>query len=174
VTPAHDPNDWDIGQRHDLEAINIMGPDGSISDRHGWDDASDDAKPFVGLSREDARAAIVAWFTKSGLLENIRDYSHSVGHSYRSHVPIEPYLSDQWYVRVTDDRLRGEALRSMASEQHDGEMPARLDGSNSNGDSTLHFSPPRYARTSSSGMRIFATGASVANFGGDIAFRCGP
>ena len=147
VTPAHDPNDWDIGQRHDLEAINIMAPDGSISDRHGWDDVPDDAKPFVGLSREDARAAIVAWFTESGLLENIRDYSHSVGHSYRSHVPIEPYLSDQWYVRVTDDRLRGEALRSMASEQHDGEMPARTDGSTSNGDGTLHFSPPRYART---------------------------
>ena len=52
--------------------------------------------------------------TLSGLLEDQRAYTHAVGHSYRSHEPIEPYLSDQWYVKVTDDRLRGSALRAMA------------------------------------------------------------
>ena len=54
VTPAHDPNDWDIGIRHDLDVINVLGPDGSISDEHGWDDISPSARQFVGLSREEA------------------------------------------------------------------------------------------------------------------------
>ena len=109
VTPAHDPNDWDIGVRHDLPVVNILGPDGSISADHGWEDVSDEARQFVGMTREDARAAIVAWFDANGLLEATRAYNHSVGHSYRSHVPIEPWLSDQWFVAVTDDRLRGSA-----------------------------------------------------------------
>ncbi|MEL6986057.1 MAG: class I tRNA ligase family protein, partial [Actinomycetota bacterium] len=90
VTPAHDPNDWDIGLRHDLPVINVMGPDGAISDQYGWEDISAEAQAFVGSSREDARAGIVQWFDDNGLLEQVRDYHHSVGHSYRSHVPIEP------------------------------------------------------------------------------------
>ncbi len=143
VTPAHDPNDWDIGLRHDLEVINIMAPDATISDRHGWEDVSPEAKQFVGMSREAAREAIVAWFKDAGLLENIRDYSHSVGHSYRSHVPIEPYLSDQWYVRVTDDRLRGAALRSMVNDQYEGDR----DQSDRPDDGGIRFTPPRYAKT---------------------------
>ena len=69
------------------------------------------------MSREVARAGIVEWFSERGLLEEVRDYSHSVGHSYRSHVPIEPWLSDQWYVAVTDDRLRGSALRALDPDQ---------------------------------------------------------
>ncbi len=100
VTPAHDPNDWDIGQRHSLAAINIMAPDASISDAHGWTPETDAARQFVGLSREAAREAIVSWFKEHDLLEEVRPYRHSVGHSYRSHVPVEPYLSDQWYVAV--------------------------------------------------------------------------
>ncbi len=100
VTPAHDPNDWDIGQRHDLEVINTMAPDASISDAHGWTPETEEAKEFVGLSREAARERVVAWFKEHGLLEKVVPYRHSVGHSYRSHVPVEPYLSDQWYVAV--------------------------------------------------------------------------
>tara|TARA_B100001059_G_scaffold223784_1_gene249149 strand:+ start:1509 stop:4487 length:2979 start_codon:yes stop_codon:yes gene_type:complete len=146
VTPAHDPNDWEIGQRHDLEAINVMGPDASISDKHGWEDISEEARCFLGLSREDARTAIIEWFRKHELLEEIRDYDHAVGHSYRSHVPIEPYLSDQWFVRVTDDRLRGEAMRSINPEQYDGTPPPRETGSRE-GDGELSFSAPRYARS---------------------------
>jgi len=146
VTPAHDPNDWDIGQRHDLPTINIMGPDGAISDRHGWEDVSDEARRFVGMSREDAREAVVAWFKTAGLLEEIRPYTHSVGHSYRSHVPIEPWLSDQWYVRVTDDRLRGEALRAMAPSQAQDVIPERASGPRE-GDGGITFTPARYART---------------------------
>lgn len=144
VTPAHDPNDWDIGLRHDLEPINILAPDASISERHGFEDCSDEARVFVGMSREDAREAIVAWFKEHGALEEVREYAHAVGHSYRSHVPIEPYLSDQWYVRVTDDRLAGAALRAMDPTQVEGEPMA---GDAAPGDGGLKFSPPRYAKT---------------------------
>ena len=100
VTPAHDPNDWDIGQRHGLEVVNVMAPDASISDAHGWTPETEEARQFVGLTREQAREKVVAWFKANGLLEEVRPYRHSVGHSYRSHVPVEPYLSDQWYVAV--------------------------------------------------------------------------
>ncbi|MDP7009058.1 MAG: valine--tRNA ligase [Phycisphaerales bacterium] len=146
VTPAHDPNDWAIGLRHQLEVINVMAPDASMSDAHGWEDVSDEAKQFLGLSREDARESILAWFKENDLLEGVREYNHSVGHSYRSHVPIEPYLSDQWYVRVTDDRLSGEALRALSPNQYEGTPPKRESG-NSQGDGELSFYPSRYAHT---------------------------
>ncbi|MDA1007442.1 MAG: valine--tRNA ligase [Planctomycetota bacterium] len=148
VTPAHDQNDWEIGLRHKLPAINVMGPDGSISDHHGWTDLSEEARSLVGLTRELAREKIVAWFRDHGLLEQAKPYRHAVGHSYRSHVPVEPYLSDQWYVRVTDDRLRGSALRAMAADQRtstssssESNQPVAL------GDGELRFFPARYAKT---------------------------
>jgi valyl-tRNA synthetase len=101
VTPAHDPDDWAIGQRHNLDVINVMAPDGSISDKHGWGDATEpEARNLLGMDRFEAREAIVEWFRQENLLEDVRDYTHEVGHSYRSHVPIEPYLSDQWYIAV--------------------------------------------------------------------------
>jgi valyl-tRNA synthetase len=74
--------------------VNVMAPDGSISDKHGWTDIGD-AGFLLGKSREDARTLVVDWFKKNGLLEDIKPYKHSVGHSYRSHVPIEPYLSER-------------------------------------------------------------------------------
>ena len=144
VTPAHDPNDWELGIRHGLSAINVMAPDGSISDRHGWTDVSPDARPFCGLSREKARVAIVAWFKANGLLEGEKPYRHSVGHSYRSLVPVEPMLSDQWYVRVTDPRLAGSALAAMVDDQFDG---ARSSAAAREGDGSLRFFPARYSRT---------------------------
>ena len=101
VTPAHDPDDWEIGQRHNLRVVNVMGPDGSISDKYGWSDADNpDAQSLLGMDRFEAREAIVEWFRQEKLLEDVRPYAHEVGHSYRSHVPIEPYLSDQWYIAV--------------------------------------------------------------------------
>jgi valyl-tRNA synthetase len=103
VTPAHDPDDWEIGQRHELEIINVMAPDGSISDKYGWEDADEpEAQSLLGMDRFEAREAIVEWFRLEKLLEDVREYSHEVGHSYRSHVPIEPYLSDQWYIAVKE------------------------------------------------------------------------
>jgi valyl-tRNA synthetase len=104
VTPAHDPDDWAIGERHNLPVINVMAPDGSISDEYGWTDwdqvKNPDVENLIGMDRFEAREAVVEWFRQENLLEEIRDYTHEVGHSYRSHVPIEPYLSDQWYVAV--------------------------------------------------------------------------
>lgn len=122
VTPAHDPNDYDIGQRHDLPIINVMAPDASISITHGWPaeenaEANAALNPIVGLTREAARKAIVRWFKENDLLAEMKPYRHAVGHSYRSHVPVEPYYSDQWYLKVTDDKLRGAALRAMADDQ---------------------------------------------------------
>ncbi|MHC4985170.1 MAG: valine--tRNA ligase [Planctomycetota bacterium] len=103
VTPAHDPDDWQIGQRRVLSIVNVMAPDGTISDRHGWDDcAGSDAEFLLGMDRFEARKAIIEWFKIEGLLEDVREYTHPVGHSYRSHVPIEPYLSDQWYIAVKE------------------------------------------------------------------------
>jgi valyl-tRNA synthetase len=101
VTPAHDPDDWEIGQRHNLEVINVLAPDGTISNKFGWQDAKDSDVGFLlGMDRFEAREAIVEWFREEGLLEEVKPYTHEVGHSYRSHVPIEPYLSDQWYIAV--------------------------------------------------------------------------
>lgn len=127
VTPAHDPNDYMIGQRHDLEMINIMAPDASISDQHGWDreERGEDGHIFLGKSREEARKLVIKEFdartvaegSEGSLLEKMVPHRHSVGHSYRSHVPVEPYLSDQWYCKVTDDKLRGNAQRALKPEQ---------------------------------------------------------
>jgi len=148
VTPAHDPNDAEIGKRHNLAVINMLAPDASISDQHGWP-AEDvgDARMFIGLSREAAREKVVKEFDARGLLEGKKPYTHSVGHSYRSHVPIEPYLSDQWYMKVTDDRLVGEAQRALAEGQFEGEKPKRAAGASSSDDGSLTFYPARYART---------------------------
>ena len=121
VTPAHDTNDYEIGRRHNLPVINVMAPDASISDKHGWTEVGD-AHLFVGMSREAARKKVVEEFKArsvggQSLLADRKPYRHSVGHSYRSHAAIEPYLSDQWYVKVTDDRLAGAANRALVQDQ---------------------------------------------------------
>ncbi|MEO1585591.1 MAG: class I tRNA ligase family protein, partial [Planctomycetota bacterium] len=151
VTPAHDPNDYDIGLRHDLDQINVMAPDASISADHGWEDVGD-ATWALGLSREDARKQVEERFKAAGLLADKKPYTHAVGHSYRSHAIVEPYLSDQWYVRVTDDRLKGAALRAMATDQR---TEASLERARSSSEGTapspddggLRFHPDRYAKT---------------------------
>ena len=151
VTPAHDPNDYLIGQRHELPVINVMAPDASISRDHGWDDFADcDAAaigPFLGLSREDARKAIVKWFKANDLCPEVIPHRHAVGHSYRSHAAIEPYHSDQWYLAVTDDKLKGAALRAMDAGQR-GESEDPGFASEAEPAATgLTFTPPRYAKT---------------------------
>ncbi|MEM6393258.1 MAG: valine--tRNA ligase [Planctomycetota bacterium] len=162
VTPAHDPNDYEIGQRHDLDIINVMAPDASISIDHGWPEkenprAIEGLQPFVGQTREAARKAIVRWFKENDLLAEVKPYRHAVGHSYRSHAAIEPYYSDQWYLKVTDDRLAGAALRALDESQreassHDAfnaKTPRRQDAKEEpTGPTTgLTFTPPRYAKT---------------------------
>jgi len=150
VTPAHDPDDWEIGLRHGLEVVNVMAPDGSISDKYGWEDATaPEAQALLGMDRFEAREAIVEWFRQENLLEDVREYVHEVGHSYRSHVPIEPYLSDQWYIAVKkpieylEEKFgqgliegTGVPVNSLAGLA----LKPLLDG-------WLHFIPERYART---------------------------
>jgi valyl-tRNA synthetase len=147
VTPAHDPVDWEIGQRHGLDAVNVLAPDGTISDRHGWDDAKGtDAEQLLGLDRFEAREAIVEWFRQENLLEEVREYAHEIGHSYRSHVPVEPYLSDQWYVAVKQpvptrpDEGPLDGTDVPASSLAGLALAPLLDG-------RLRFIPHRYART---------------------------
>jgi len=150
VTPAHDPDDWEIGQRHGLDVINVMAPDGSISDKYGWADAGDpDAQALLGMDRFEAREAIVEWFRQEEMLEDVREYSHEVGHSYRSHVPIEPYLSDQWYIAVK------KPIGPLAEKFGEGLIDSTDVPVNSLAglalkpllDGRLRFIPERYART---------------------------
>jgi valyl-tRNA synthetase len=140
VTPAHDPNDYEIGLRHNLPMVNVLAPDGTISDQHGWTDVGG-AEEFLGLDRYEAREAVVEWFRRNGLLEDVKPYRHSVGHSYRSHVAIEPYLSDQWYMKVTDDRLRGAALRVLSSSTSDDATDEGTDSEGGMGVSPMHTRP---------------------------------
>ncbi len=93
VTPAHDPNDYDTGLRHDLEMINILTPDGMINENGG---------AFAGQDRYEAREGVVAELERLGLMEKIEEHENQVGHSDRSKTPIEPYLSDQWFVKMED------------------------------------------------------------------------
>ena len=94
VTPAHDPNDFDIAQRHDLPYINIMNDDASLNDTV--------PKEFQGLSRELARKTIVKKMESENLLEKVEDYVNNIGYSERGNVPIEFYMSKQWYMKMKD------------------------------------------------------------------------
>lgn len=91
ITPAHDPADFEIGQRHNLEIIDIMNPDATMNELAGDD--------FKGLNREDARKLAVQKLKDLGLLIEVQDYEHNVGYSERGDVPIEPRLSDQWFLK---------------------------------------------------------------------------
>lgn len=89
VTPAHDPNDFEIAERHGVAKINILNADATITAEGG---------PYAGLDRYEARARVVADLEAAGLLAGIDDHAHAVGHCYRCHTVIEPWLSDQWFV----------------------------------------------------------------------------
>jgi valyl-tRNA synthetase len=93
VTPAHDMNDYDMGQRHKLEVINIFNDDASTNEKA--------PEGFRGLDRYEARKKVVKWFEENGLLDKIEDYEHKVGYSERGNVPIEPYLSEQWFMKMS-------------------------------------------------------------------------
>jgi len=91
VTPAHDPNDFAIGQRHGLPQITVMAKDGSMNEAAGL---------FAGLDRFEARKAVVAAMEAEGLLVKVEPHRHSVPYSDRGKVPVEPLLSTQWFVRT--------------------------------------------------------------------------
>ena len=117
VTPAHDPNDYQVGLRHGLKMINILNPDGSINENGGT---------YAGLDRFKARKKVVADLERLGLLEEVEAYETEIGHSDRSKTPIEPYLSDQWFVRL--DELAKQACELVSKKK-------------------VKFFPERYAKT---------------------------
>ncbi|HEX9939525.1 MAG TPA: valine--tRNA ligase [Longimicrobium sp.] len=92
ITPAHDPNDFDVAQRVGAPALNVMTPDAVINDEA--------PERFRGMDRSEARRAVVAAFDQLGLLERVEDHTHAVPHCYRCDTVVEPRLSDQWFVRM--------------------------------------------------------------------------
>ena len=94
VTPAHDPNDFEMGKRHDLQVVNIMDEEGVLNENVPGE--------FRGLDRFVAREKVVEALNEKGLLEKVEDYSTNVGYSDRGGVPIEPYLSEQWFMRMPE------------------------------------------------------------------------
>ena len=93
ITPAHDPNDFEVGIRHDLPVIKVMNDDGTMNENAG---------KYEGMDETEARAAVVADMAKLGLLLKTEDYEHNVGHCYRCHHTIEPMVSKQWFVRMKE------------------------------------------------------------------------
>lgn len=91
ITPAHDPNDWELGKRHDLPLINILNSNGTLNEN---------GLEYEGLTMEEARLRIVKRMEELGHLDKIQPYTHRVGVSYRSKAIIEPYLSKQWFIRM--------------------------------------------------------------------------
>ncbi|MGA9408536.1 MAG: valine--tRNA ligase, partial [Bacteroidota bacterium] len=103
VTPAHDPNDYQIGERHGLEKMIVMDTSGKMNEYV--------PNKYRGLDRYECRKEILRDLEKEGLLEKTEDHVHSVGHCYRCDTVIEPYLSDQWFVRMKP--LAEKALRAV-------------------------------------------------------------
>ncbi|QQO11215.1 valine--tRNA ligase [Breznakiella homolactica] len=92
ITPAHDPNDWDVGKRHDLPVINILTPDGRLNDSV--------PEKYRGMTVKEARKAVLEDLTEAGFFIKDEDITHAVGHCYRCNTVIEPFLSEQWFVRM--------------------------------------------------------------------------
>ncbi|MCH1984292.1 valine--tRNA ligase [Ruminococcus sp. OA3] len=93
ITPAHDPNDFEVGKRHDLEEINIMNDDATINGRGG---------KYAGMSRYDARKAIVTDLKEQGLLVKVTEHAHNVGTHDRCKTTVEPMIKPQWFVRMKE------------------------------------------------------------------------
>ncbi|MFY9140301.1 MAG: valine--tRNA ligase [Thermacetogeniaceae bacterium] len=91
ITPAHDPADFEMGLRHNLPEIFVIGKDGVLTEEAG---------KYAGMTREEARSQVVEDLSKLGLLVKVEDHSHAVGHCYRCNTTIEPLVSEQWFVRM--------------------------------------------------------------------------
>jgi len=117
ITPAHDPNDFEVGNRHKLPRINVMNDDATMNELAG---------KYEGMDRFAARKAIVKDLEEAGLLVKIEKHIHSVGHSERTDVVVEPRLSKQWFVKMGP--LAEQAINAQREE----------------GDNTVNFYPPRF------------------------------
>ncbi|CDZ99810.1 Valine--tRNA ligase [Metalysinibacillus saudimassiliensis] len=119
MTPAHDPNDYEVGNRHDLERIIVMNEDGTMNDLAG---------PYAGMDRFECRKQIVKDLQEQGVLIKIVPHVHQVGHSERSGAVVEPYLSKQWFVK-----MQPLADASLQNQQND--------------ESKVNFVPNRFENT---------------------------
>lgn len=118
ITPAHDPNDFEVGNRHELPRVNVMNPDGSMNELAG---------KYAGMDRFEARKAIVADLKEIGRLIKVEKMVHSVGHSERTGVVVEPRLSTQWFVKMGP--LADQAVKNQST------------------DNAVDFFPPRFNNT---------------------------
>ena len=126
ITPAHDPNDFEVGNRHNLERIVVMNPDATMNENAG---------KYVGMTREECREALIKDLKDEDLLIKIEEMTHSVGHSERTDVAIEPYLSKQWFVK-----MRPLADRVLANQK--------------NKDTKVNFVPSRFEKVMNHWMEI--------------------
>ncbi len=106
ITPAHDPNDFEVGLRHNLEMIRVMNDDGTMSENTGV---------YAGLDRYEARKRIVADLEAQGLLLKTEPITHNVGHCYRCHTTVEPIVSKQWFVKM--EPLAKPAIEAVAKHK---------------------------------------------------------
>ncbi len=126
ITPAHDPNDFEVGNRHNLERIIVINPDGTMNDNAG---------KYNGLDRFECREKLVKDLEEEGLLLEIEEINHNVGYSERTDVMIEPYLSKQWFVK-----MRPLADRVLENQK--------------NKDTKVNFVPSRYEKIMNHWMEI--------------------
>lgn len=94
ITPAHDPNDYEVGKRHNLDILEVISKEGLITSIAG--------KNYEGLSLYDARTKLVEELKATGMLEKVEPYTHSVSHCYRCNTPIEPMITEQWFVAMSE------------------------------------------------------------------------
>ena len=127
ITPAHDPNDFEVGERHNLERINIMNPDATMNENV--------PEKYQGMTREDAREEVLKDLKEAGLLLDIEPLVHEVGHSERTGVMVEPYLSKQWFVKM--DTLANRVLEFQKDK-----------------DKKVHFVPTRFEKVLNHWMEI--------------------
>ena len=126
ITPAHDPNDFEVGLRHNLPRVVVMNKDATMNENAG---------KYQGMSREKCREAVVKDLDKEGLLIKVEEMVHSVGHSERSNAVVEPYLSEQWFVKMRP--LADRVLKNQKDK-----------------DNKVNFVPTRYEKTMNHWMEI--------------------
>lgn len=125
ITPAHDPNDFEVGNRHNLERIVIMNDDATLNENV--------PEKYQGMSREDAREAVLEDLKEAGLLLEVEPLEHEVGHSERTHVMVEPMIKKQWFVDMSS-------------------LSANLLEMQKNDDTKVHFVPEKFENTLTSWM----------------------
>ncbi len=154
ITPAHDMNDYEVGKRHNLPMVNMLTPDGRVNENGG---------AYQGMKLGDARKKIVADLESLGLVEKIEDRLIDLAHSDRSNTPIEPYLSDQWFVKM-GDLTEEEAARIQTPFLKEYIERARIEPGSSGckSGSVSATTPDGKPETSEAGFRKESASTSVA------------